>query len=651
MTLQRPATMSATMPVPVASSASPKGERPLARLQERLSRVLIGKAPAIELFLAGVLSGGHILIEDVPGVGKTMLAKAFARAINGQLRRIQCTPDLLPTDIIGVSVYNPHERAFQFQPGPVFGHVLLADEINRASPRTQAALLEAMGEKQVSVDGQSLPLAPAFCVIATQNPIEAQGTYPLPEAQLDRFAMQIALGYPPASEARRLLLQPDDQERLDSVETIFSSDDLVALQQTAARIPIEDSVADYLLALVEATRCHAAVQLGVSPRGALALLAVARGRALLHERDFVTPDDVKALAVAALAHRPHSPVSGPSHPQCVRCSCQGSRGARHSAASESPSVSGPRGRALRFCLIYLRQRLTPAGYALCLIWLLAALQGSTSFATLLLHIWSFTTVCLALAWLISHFAMPNLTLTRRQPPPVTAGNSLTYEVEIINRSPRAAYGLHIMEMHIPAGLQSMGAVSAPVIERLAPRAAMTLTLQLNSVKRGCHPLPGLLAASSYPLGLFRACYSRGKTPMRSRTRPMPSCTPSTCPGNRRANASIERRRAPATWPKPPPISLMSESTATATVPVICTGLPGRAPASPPLRSITKKPASASRSSSTPPRPTLATPRRSSRAFQPRPALPPIFCAPALRSMALPLERSFSAWPITRRVSA
>ena len=232
-----------------------------------------------------------------------MLAKAFARAISGQLRRIQCTPDLLPTDIIGVSVYNPQERAFQFQPGPVFGHVLLADEINRAAPRTQAALLEAMGEKQVSVDGQSLPLAPTFCVIATQNPIEAQGTYPLPEAQLDRFAMQIALGYPPASEARRLLLQPDDQERLDSIETIFKPDDLAALQQTAARIPIEDSVADYLLALVEATRCHAAVQLGVSPRGALALLAAARGRALLHERDFVTPDDVKALAVAALAHR------------------------------------------------------------------------------------------------------------------------------------------------------------------------------------------------------------------------------------------------------------------------------------------------------------------------------------------------------------
>lgn len=196
-----------------------------------------------------------------------------------------------------------HKRAFQFKPGPIFSHILLADEINRASPRTQSALLEAMGEKQVTVDGQSWPLASCFCVIATQNPIEAQGTYPLPEAQLDRFAIQIALGYPPASEARRLLLQPDDQARLDGLETILDPDVLLNLQQTAARISIEDSVADYLLTLVEATRHHASVRLGVSPRGALALLAVARGRALLHDRDFVTPDDVKTLAVPALAHR------------------------------------------------------------------------------------------------------------------------------------------------------------------------------------------------------------------------------------------------------------------------------------------------------------------------------------------------------------
>ncbi len=299
MTLQLPETVS-------VYAAPPKRQDDrhlLQRLRDNLAHVTIGKSDEIDLFLTGVLSGGHLLIEDVPGVGKTMLAKAFARSIGGTLRRIQFTPDLLPTDIAGVSVYNPKVSEFQFKPGPIFSHILLADEINRASPRTQSALLEAMGEKQVTVDGQSLPLASCFFVIATQNPIETQGTYPLPEAQLDRFAMQIALGYPPASEARRLLLQSDDQSRLDHLVPVLDPEALVALQKTAAHISVEDSVADYLLALVEATRRHPSVRLGVSPRGTLAFLAVARGRALLHDRDFVTPDDVKSLAVPALAHR------------------------------------------------------------------------------------------------------------------------------------------------------------------------------------------------------------------------------------------------------------------------------------------------------------------------------------------------------------
>jgi MoxR-like ATPase len=275
----------------------------IARVRDNLCQVIVGKTAEIELLLAGLLSGGHILVEDIPGVGKTTLAKALAYSVGGTLRRIQFTPDLLPTDIVGVSIYNPKDGEFHFKPGPIFSHILLADEINRASPRTQSALLEAMGEQQVTVDGRSLPLEALFVVIATQNPVESHGTYPLPEAQLDRFAVQLSLGYPPPAEAKRLLLQHGGAGQLDAIEPVLDPKGLVDLQSEAAQVRVEDAVADYLLALVEASREHAAVQLGVSPRGALAFLATARARALMQGRDYVTPDDLKTVAVAALAHR------------------------------------------------------------------------------------------------------------------------------------------------------------------------------------------------------------------------------------------------------------------------------------------------------------------------------------------------------------
>jgi MoxR-like ATPase len=275
----------------------------ISRIRNNLERVIIGKTAAIELLLAAVLSGGHVLLEDIPGVGKTTLAKALARSVGGALRRIQCTPDLLPADIVGVSVFNPQEGAFHFKAGPIFTNILLADELNRTSPRTQSALLEAMGERQVTVDGQSRPLEPLFVVIATQNPIESYGTYPLPEAQLDRFAVQLSLGYPPPEAAKQLLQQSRDTERLEMLEPILGPADLVALQRVAARVDVEDTVADYVLALVEASRSHPAVRLGILPRGALAFLANARARALIAGRHYVTPDDVKTLAVASMAHR------------------------------------------------------------------------------------------------------------------------------------------------------------------------------------------------------------------------------------------------------------------------------------------------------------------------------------------------------------
>jgi MoxR-like ATPase len=285
------------------ASASAAHAETIARVRDNLGRVILGKTAEIDLLLAGLLSGGHLLLEDIPGVGKTTLAKALARSVGGAFSRIQFTPDLLPTDIVGVSIYNPQDGAFHFKPGPIFANILLADEINRASPRTQSALLEAMGERQVTVDGRSLPLEAVFVVIATQNPIESHGTYPLPEAQLDRFAVQLSLGYPPAAEEKRLLLQQAGAAHLDALQQVIDPTGLVALQRAALQIAVEDAVADYVLALVEASRTHPAIRLGVSPRGTLACLATARARALMLGRAYVTPDDVKTVAVVTMAHR------------------------------------------------------------------------------------------------------------------------------------------------------------------------------------------------------------------------------------------------------------------------------------------------------------------------------------------------------------
>ena len=269
-----------------------------------LGRIVVGKDAVLEQVLAGVLANGDVLVEDYPGLAKTLIARLLAQALDLGFRRIQFTPDLLPSDITGSFLYDQRESRFEFRPGPVFTNLLLADEINRATPKTQAALLEAMQESQVTVEGQSFPLPQPFIVIATQNPIELEGTYPLPEAQLDRFLLRVAVGYP-EPDAEREILRRRRERRSDAaaVPTIVSRADLLAMQGALEDVFVSEALERYIVALAQATRSDPRVTLGASPRGTLALLKLARAEAAIRGRDFVLPDDVKAVAVAALAHR------------------------------------------------------------------------------------------------------------------------------------------------------------------------------------------------------------------------------------------------------------------------------------------------------------------------------------------------------------
>jgi len=269
-----------------------------------LGRIVVGKDEVLERILAGILANGHVLVEDYPGLAKTLIARLLAQALDLGFRRIQFTPDLLPSDITGSYVYDQRESRFEFRPGPVFTNFLLADEINRATPKTQAALLEAMQEAQVTVEGQSFPLPQPFLVIATQNPIELEGTYPLPEAQLDRFLLRVGIGYPDG-DAEREILRIRRERRTDAVAVpvLVTRAELLAMQAVLEDVFVSDALERYIVALVQATRSDLRVALGASPRGSLAVLKLARAEAAIRGRDFVLPDDVKSVAVAALAHR------------------------------------------------------------------------------------------------------------------------------------------------------------------------------------------------------------------------------------------------------------------------------------------------------------------------------------------------------------
>ena len=286
-----------------------------------IETVIIGKRQQIELLMVALLCQGHALIEDVPGTGKTMLARAVAASLGIGFKRLQCTPDLLPNDITGVSVFNQRSNEFEFRSGPVFANILLADEINRATPRTQAALLEAMQERQVTVDGVTRPLPAPFLVLATQNPIEYEGTFPLPEAQLDRFLIRLSLGYPETNDEAQILRNLKKHHPIESIGQVVDGSDLLRLYDTVGDVHVDESLEQYILAIVRATRSHPDVALGASPRGSLALYKTAQALAALRGREYVVPDDVKALASLTLAHRlivkPESQLRGRTAPAIV----------------------------------------------------------------------------------------------------------------------------------------------------------------------------------------------------------------------------------------------------------------------------------------------------------------------------------------------
>ncbi|WP_028784659.1 AAA family ATPase [Thalassobacillus devorans] len=278
-------------------------EPKISEVLKNVNKVMVGKEEVTLLSMVALLAKGHVLLEDVPGVGKTMMVRTIAKSLDCEFKRIQFTPDLLPSDVTGVSIYNPKEMEFQFRPGPILGNVVLADEINRTSPKTQSALLEGMEESSITVEGSPVPLKEPFFVMATQNPIEYEGTYPLPEAQLDRFLLKLNMGYPTVQQEREMLSRTSGDHPLTMVEAVLTRDELIDIQNKVKDVYVDDTIRSYIVELVTATREHEGVYLGVSPRGSIALMKAAKAYAYIQDRDYVIPDDVKYLARFVMPHR------------------------------------------------------------------------------------------------------------------------------------------------------------------------------------------------------------------------------------------------------------------------------------------------------------------------------------------------------------
>lgn len=278
-------------------------QQKLQLIVDNIEKVMIGKRNIAELSVVALVAQGHVLLEDVPGVGKTMMVRALAKSVGAQFKRIQFTPDLLPSDVIGVSIYNPKDMQFEFRPGPIMGNIVLADEINRTSPKTQSALLEGMEEASVTIDGETMMIPKPFFVMATQNPIEYEGTYPLPEAQLDRFLLKLRMGYPSHAEEIEVLKRAERQAPIEDLTSVLSLEDLIRLQQEVKEITVDDTIKNYIVDLANRTRKDSYIYLGVSPRGSLALMKASQAYAMLQGRDYVTPDDVQYLAPFVFSHR------------------------------------------------------------------------------------------------------------------------------------------------------------------------------------------------------------------------------------------------------------------------------------------------------------------------------------------------------------
>lgn len=273
------------------------------KVKENINKVIVGKEETVDQLLVALITSGHVLLEDVPGMGKTLMAKSLARSLASTFKRIQFTPDLLPTDVSGINFFNQKQGEFEFRPGPIFANIILADEINRATPRTQSVLLECMEERQVTIDGETRQLERPFLVIATQNPVESQGTFPLPEAQLDRFLLKLSVGYPSKEEGIEILKRFKDQSPLEAIAQVAANEEIIAAQNRYSRVFVSDDLLNYMMDIIHETRTHLDVELGVSPRGSQALLKAVQAFAIINGRTHVTPDDIKAMAKPVLAHR------------------------------------------------------------------------------------------------------------------------------------------------------------------------------------------------------------------------------------------------------------------------------------------------------------------------------------------------------------